>query len=61
MSKSKKKKEDQPVRLKKSVIADRILLFMQKENTQAFNYKQIAHAIDAKSSRILIISIRFDG
>ena len=62
MSKSKKKKEDQPVRLKKSVIADRILLFMQKENTQAFNYKQIAHAIDANhpSNRMDIINILED-
>ena len=62
MSKSKKKKEDQPVRLKKSVIADRILLFMQKENTQAFNYKQIALAIDANhpSNRMDIINILED-
>lgn len=34
-------------RIKKSELADRILAFLNKENKQAFNYKQIAFAIDA--------------
>ena len=34
-------------RLKKNEIARRVLEFLQKENRQAFNYKQIAFAIDA--------------
>lgn len=59
---SKKNKTERPVRLKKSVIADRILLFMQKENKQAFNYKQIAHAIEAThpANRMDIINILED-
>ncbi len=38
-----------PKRVKKSELADRILAFLQKENKQAFNYKQIAFGIDATS------------
>lgn len=34
-------------RLKKNEIARRVLEFLKKENRQAFNYKQIAFAIDA--------------
>lgn len=34
-------------RLKKNEIARRVLEFLQKENKQAFNYKQLAFAIDA--------------
>ncbi len=34
-------------RLKKNEIAERIIAFLQKETKQAFNYKQIAFAIDA--------------
>lgn len=34
-------------RLKKNEIARRVLEFLKKENKQAFNYKQIAFAIDA--------------
>lgn len=36
-------------RLKKNEIEERILAFLQKEHKQAFNYKQIAFAIDAVS------------
>lgn len=41
--------QSKPKRIKKSELADRILAFLQKENKQAFNYKQIAFAIDATS------------
>lgn len=59
---SKNKKETHPVRLKKSVLVDRILAFMQKENKQAFNYKQIAHGIEAThpSNRMDIINLLDD-
>ena len=36
-------------RMKKSELADRILSFLNRESKQAFNYKQIAFAIDATS------------
>jgi len=46
-------------RLKKSELVERILAFLEKENRQAFNYKQIAFAIGATSShnRLDIINI----
>ena len=34
-------------RISKSELAERIMAFLQKESRQAFNYKQIAFAIDA--------------
>lgn len=37
-------------RLRKQELAGRILAFLSKENKQAFNYKQIAFAIDATAS-----------
>ena len=51
--------QPKPKRLKKSELADRILSFLQKENKQAFNYKQIAFAIDATSAamRMDIINV----
>lgn len=36
-----------PVRMRKKELLSKILAFLQKENKQAFNYKQIAFAIDA--------------
>ncbi len=36
-----------PVRMRKKELLDKILAFLQKESKQAFNYKQIAFAIDA--------------
>ncbi|MDE5797106.1 MAG: ribonuclease R, partial [Muribaculaceae bacterium] len=36
-----------PVRMRKKELLGKILAFLQKENKQAFNYKQIAFAIDA--------------
>ena len=52
-------KQTKPKRLKKSEIAERILAFLQKESKQAFNYKQLAFAIDATSpaSRMDIINV----
>lgn len=40
-------KQQAPQKLRKRELAERILLFLQKENKQAFNHKQIAFAIDA--------------
>lgn len=52
-------KQSRPKRIKKSELADRILSFLQKEDKQAFNYKQIAFAIDATSpaSRMDLINV----
>ena len=62
MSKNKKSKEERPVRLKKSVLADRILQLMHTQSKEAFNYKQVAHAIDANhpANRMDIIDILED-
>lgn len=59
MSKSKKAA---PARLKKSELVNRIMTFLQTESKQAFNYKQIAHAIDAShpANRMDIINILDD-
>ena len=48
-----------PVRMRKKELLDKILAFLQKESKQAFNYKQIAFAIDAvhPSNRNDIINI----
>lgn len=54
-----KKGKTENKRLKKSELVERILAFLEKENRQAFNYKQIAFAIGATSShnRLDIINI----
>ena len=44
---SNKNIKSQGPRLKKRELQERILQFLEKENRQAFNYKQIAFAIDA--------------
>lgn len=52
-------KTSRPEKLKKRDLIERILLFLQKENKQAYNYKQIAFAIDAThpANRVDIINI----
>lgn len=52
-------KQSRPKKIRKSELADRILAFLQQENKQAFNYKQIAFAIDATSpaSRMDLINV----
>ena len=49
-------------RMKKEELASRILAFLQKEDKQAFNYKQIAFAIDATApaSRMDVINVLDD-
>lgn len=48
-----------PRRMKKRELEEKILAFLQKENKQAFNYKQIAFAIDATHplNRMNVISL----
>ena len=44
-------------RIRKADLQDRILAFLEKENRQAFNYKQIAFAIDAQDFRMDVINL----
>ena len=46
-------------KLRKSELAERILVFLQKENKQAFNYKQVAYAIGAMhpANRVEIMNL----
>ncbi len=49
----------QAPRLKKKELQERVLKFLEKESKQAFNYKQIAFAIDAMhpANRMDIITL----
>jgi len=51
--------QSRPKRLKKSEIASRIVAFLQQQDKQAFNYKQIAFGIDATApaSRMDVINV----
>ena len=54
-----KKKDTNSRRLRKGELQDRILEFLQKQNKQAFNYKQIAFGIDATApqNRLDVINL----
>ena len=43
--------------MRKAELQDKILAFLDRENRQAFNYKQIAFAIDAQDLRMDIINL----
>lgn len=57
-----KNKELRPRRMKKGELIDKIMEFLQKENRQSFNYKQIAYGIEAMhpSNRMDIINLLDD-
>lgn len=44
-------------RLRKVELQNKIIAFLEKENRQAFNYKQIAFAIDAQDFRMDVINL----
>ncbi len=44
-------------RMRKAELQDKIIAFLEKENRQAFNYKQIAFAIDAKDFHMDVINL----
>ncbi len=43
--------------MRKTELQEKILAFLEKENRQAFNYKQIAYAIDAKEFHMDVINL----
>lgn len=51
--------ESRPKRVRKSELASRIVAFLQQQEKQAFNYKQIAFGVDATSraSRMDVINV----
>ena len=44
-------------RMRKAELQEKILAFLEKENRQAFNYKQVAFAIDAKDFSMDVINM----
>ncbi len=44
-------------RFRKAELQDKILAFLEKENRQSFNYKQIAFAVDAQDFRMDVINL----
>ncbi|MDO4334753.1 MAG: ribonuclease R [Bacteroidales bacterium] len=44
-------------RMRKTELQEKILAFLEKEKRQAFNYKQIAYAIDAKDFHMDVINL----
>lgn len=53
----KNSKERPNKRMKKAELQEKILAFLEKENRQAFNYKQIAFAIDARDFTMDVINM----
>lgn len=54
----KKKSGSRPSkRMRKAELQDKIIAFLERENRQAFNYKQIAFAIDAKDLHLDVINL----
>ena len=54
----KKKTAGRPAkRMRKAELQEKILAFLEKENRQSFNYKQIAFAIDAQDLKLDVINL----